>query len=294
MNRKSKARMIFEIINYTFFTLFCISILVPFINAVAISLSSYKANVAGGIGLWPVDFDPEAYMRLIVNPQFTDTFRNTVFITVVNTVCAIGISLAAGYALANDKLAGRKIVVAYFMIPMYFSGGIIPTYLLVNNQLRLTNNFLALILPNIVSIFYIIIFRNMIRRMPKELLESAEIDGATQFRVLGSIIFPLIIPTVAAFIVFSAVEYWNEWFNCMLYIRKKNMWTLQYQLRDILISARLLNSGTDAGLVDSQELVHSESLKMAALMITILPIIVVYPFVQKYFMSGVLVGAVKG
>lgn len=290
---KSKSRIVFEALNYSVFVFFCISILVPFINAIAVSFSSYKANAKGGIGLWPVEFELENYRRLIINSQFTGTFMNSVFLTIVNTSLAIIISLAAGYALSNSKLTGKKIIFSYIMIPMYFSGGIIPTYLLING-LKMTDKYWALILPGIVNIFYIIVFRNMIMQMPKELIESAEIDGANQFRVLGSIILPLIIPTIAAFVVFSAVAYWNEWFGCLLYIRKKSMWTLQFQLRDILISAQLLNSQMDAGVVSDQELLHEAGLKMAALMITILPIVSVYPFVQKYFMSGVLVGAVKG
>jgi putative aldouronate transport system permease protein len=126
------------------------------------------------------------------------------------------------------------------------------------------------------------------------LYEAAEIDGASQPAILFNVIIPLIIPTIAAFIVFSAVGYWNEWFNCMIYIQKRPMWTLQYQLRDILVNAQIQDAEREKLMADPKAAIHPDNLKMSALMLTILPIIVVYPFVQKYFMSGVLVGAVKG
>lgn len=293
MINKSKPRLFFEIFNYSFFTIFCISIVVPFINAIAISLSNKTAIIQGKVFLLPNGFNLEAYKSLAVNLQFLRTFRNTVFLTVVQTALVIILSLAAGYALSSKYMIGKKILMIYIMVPMYFSGGLIPLYLLVNG-LGMNNTYFALILPGCVSIFYIIVFRNMINQLPKEMVESAEIDGASQSRTLFHVIIPLIMPTIAAFIVFSAVAHWNEWFGCMIYIRKREMWTLQYQLRDILLNSKLANQETLEAMANQNTIIHPENLKMAALMLTILPIIIVYPFVQKYFMSGVLVGAVKG
>lgn len=293
MIKKSKGRLVFEIFNYSFFTLFCVSILVPFINCLAISLSSKAALVQGGVFLLPKGFNVEAYRKLASNLQFLLTLRNTVFLTVVNTCLVIVIALAAGYALSSKYMVAKKVVMTYIMIPMYFSGGLIPLYLLVNG-LGMNNTYFSLILPGAVSIFYIIIFRNVIDQLPKEMVESAEIDGASQPRILFNIIVPLIMPTVAAFIVFSAVAHWNEWFGCMIYIRNKTMWTLQYQLRDILINAKMANADTTGILINEEAIIHPENLRMAALLLTILPILAVYPFVQKYFMAGVLVGSVKG
>lgn len=290
---RSKSRTVFEIFNYTFFTLFCISILVPFLNAIAISLSSKAAILRGGIGIWPVEFNLEAYKTLAFNRQFLHTVMNTVFLTFTNTFLVITISLAAGYALSSKYLIGKKIIFTYFIIPMYFGGGLIPTYLLING-LHLNNTYFALILPSIVSVFYVIVFRNMIDQLPKELIESAEIDGAGQPTILFHVVIPLIIPTIAAFVVFSAVGYWNEWFGAMIYLRDRKMWTLQLQLRDILINSAMISPEIEKNFINQQTPIHPENLKMAALMLTILPIVVIYPFVQKYFMSGVLVGAVKG
>ncbi|TMV47889.1 carbohydrate ABC transporter permease [Paenibacillus mesophilus] len=293
MLHRSTSGRIFDVFNYLLFILFCISILVPFINAVAISLSSYDAAAIGNIGLWPKGFNIEAYHKLAYSKQFIRTFLNTVFLTVVNTALVIMLSLAAGYVMAHKHLVGRRLIFTILIIPMYFGGGLIPTYLLVN-KLGLNNTYWALILPGIVNIFYIIVFRNQINQLPQELIESAEIDGASEMRILINIILPLVLPMAMAFVVFSAVAYWNEWFNVLIYIRDKKMWTLQFQLRDILVSAQLIDAEMESSLIKDETAIHPNNLKMAALMLTILPIIIVYPFVQKYFIHGQLVGAVKG
>ncbi|GAA3403734.1 carbohydrate ABC transporter permease [Paenibacillus hodogayensis] len=290
---RSTSGRVFTIFNYFFFIMFCITILVPFINAIAISFSSYQAVSSGHIGLWPKGFNWEAYKTVAYNKQFLRTIVNTVFLTVVNTVLVITISMAAGYALSHKRLPGKAFIFIFILIPMYFSGGLIPTYLLVNN-IGLNNTYGALIFPAVVNVFYIIVFRNSIMQLPQELLESAEMDGASEPRILVHLIVPLVLPMVMAFVVFSAVAYWNEWFGVMVYIRDKSMWTLQYQLRDILVNAALVDEETQKNLVNREMLIHPDNLKMAALMLTILPIVAVYPFVQKYFIHGQLVGAVKG
>lgn len=290
---KSNSRKLFEVFNYILFTLFCISIIIPFLNTIAISLSNADAVTRKLVGIWPIGLNTAAYKKLAVNLQFWRTFGNTVFLTVVNTTLVIVNALCAAYALANKYLIGKKIIMNYILIPYYFGGGLIPTYLLINN-LGLNNSYLALILPSITSIYYIIVFRNLMAQLPQELVESAELDGASQPRILFNIIIPLIMPTIAAFIVFSAVANWNEWFGCMIYISDKKRWTLQYQLRDILVNANIMNPDLEKEMATGTVPIHPENLKMAALMLTILPIIIVYPFVQKYFMSGVLVGAIKG
>jgi len=276
-----------------FFVILCLTILIPFFNAIAISLSSYDGIVRGGIGIWPHGFNLGGYHKLITNGQFLRTIFNTVFLTGVNTFLVIIISLASGYALANRHMIGKSIIFYYIIIPMYFSGGLIPTYLLVN-KLGLHNSFLALILPNVISMFYMIVFKNSIEQLPRELLDSAEIDGASEPRILVNIIFPLILPMCMAFVVFSAVGYWNEWFGVLLYITDNTKWTLQFQLRDILVNAALADATTQAAIIQDADRVNPENLKMSALMITVLPIIAIYPFVQKYFIHGQLVGAVKG
>jgi putative aldouronate transport system permease protein len=289
----SLSRKIFVIFNYTLFILIAISIIVPFINVVAISLSNNTGIMQGGISLWPQGFTVEGYKKLMSNSQFLRTFLNSVFLTAVNTFLVISISLAAAYVLANKHMIGKSTLFYYIIIPMFFSGGLIPSYLLVQ-KLGLNDTYFALILPNIISVFYIIVFKNTIDQLPKELLESAEIDGASEPLILVKIIIPLIMPMTMAFVVFSAVNYWNEWFGVLLYIKDKSMWTLQYQLRSIIVNTGAIDSQTQIAISQGGERINPENLKMSALMITVLPIIAVYPFVQKYFIHGQLVGAVKG
>ncbi|MBP1991462.1 carbohydrate ABC transporter permease [Paenibacillus eucommiae] len=293
LNYRTPSRIIFEIITIILLVLLCVSIVVPFINAMAISLSSSNAVLRGTIGLWPKEFQMDAYKMLAGNYTFLRSFANTVFLTIVNTILVIVVSLAAAYALASKNMLGKKIFFYYILLTMFFSGGLIPTYLLVNG-LGLNNTYWALILPGICSVFYIIVFKNVIDQLPQELLESAEMDGASDLLLLFRIVLPLVLPMTMAFTIFSAVAFWNEWFGVMLYIRDKNLWTLQYQLRDILMSAQLSNEMRPGSLKEHLRIVDPQNLKMAALMLTVLPIIVVYPFVQKYFIHGQMVGAVKG
>jgi putative aldouronate transport system permease protein len=178
---------------------------------------------------------------------------------------------------------------------MYFSGGLIPYFLTISKFLGLRNTVFALILPVITSSFYIIIFRNNIAQLPKDIIESAEVDGANEYTILFRIVAPIIIPTIAAFIIINAVVHWNEWFQALLFIDNPKLWTLQFALRRILIEKTALTSVNDIITVfDPKTMVHPESFRMAALMITVIPILCIYPFFQKYFIHGIIVGAVKG
>lgn len=288
----SPSRIAFQIFNYSFFVLFCISVLVPFINALAISFSSYDATLGGTVGLWPKGFNVNAYKELIANYTFLRSMINTIFLTVIKTVLSVGISLCAAYALSHKHFFGRKTAFYFILITMFFSGGLIPTFLLLMG-LGIGSTYWALILPGLVAPFYIIIYKNMIDQLPKEVIESAEIDGAGEFSLLFRIVLPLVLPMTMAFVIFSAVAYWNEWFNVLLYIKDKSMWTLQFQLREIMESG-LSKQNTNAIITMDLAPVHHEGLKMAALMVTILPIVCIYPFLQKYFIHGQFVGAVKG
>jgi len=290
MNYRSPSRIVFEACNIIFMILFSASILIPFFNVLAISVSDAKAVREGAVGLWPVGFQLDAYKHLIGNSLFMRSTLNTVFLTVLNTSLVILFSLSSAYALASKNLVGRTPIFYYFLITMFFNGGLVPTYLLVTN-LGLYNTYGALIFPSVVSIFYIIVFKNVIGQLPKELLECAEIDGAGDFKILFRIVLPLVLPMTMAFIIFSAVGYWNQWFNVLLYIKDKSMWTLQFQLREILTTSQLQDDQLNPV---GEQIIHPENLKMAALLVTILPIIAIYPFVQKYFIHGQFVGAVKG
>jgi putative aldouronate transport system permease protein len=211
----------------------------------------------------------------------------------VNTTLVIFIALFAGYALQNKNFRRIKQFTLYILIPMYFSGGLVPTYMLVNSWLGWRDSYLALILSVVTSPFLIIIFRNNIANLPKEMSESAEIDGANDIIILLKVLLPLIIPTVMAFVIFNAVGYWNEWFNCMLYIQTPTKYTMQYKLRQILATSTIDFNSLKGLAISIKDLVHPQNIKMAALLVTIIPIMLIYPFLQKYFIHGVIVGALK-
>jgi putative aldouronate transport system permease protein len=288
---KSVSRRIFEFFLYLGFIVFLLLVIIPFLNVIAISFSGKKAVQEYRVVIVPVEFQTKAYEAILSSRIFATSLANTVMLAVVNTTFTITIALLAGYALANKDFYGRSVVFVYFLIPMYFSGGLVPFYLTVNAY-GLNNTRLALILPYLVSVFYVIVFRNVISRLPKEIMESAEVDGATDGAILFRIILHLILPTVAAFAIFSGVGYWNEWFAVLIFIRDQSKWTLQYLLRNIYTNPSLGGGVLDVVIDDPSNLL-SQNLINAAIICTVAPILVIYPFLQRYFIHGVLVGAVK-
>ncbi len=291
---KTKAGTAFKIFNYFLMIVFCMMVIFPFINVIAISLSSSDAIIAGDVRFLPVQFTWDAYEFVFSNQALIRAFFVTLCLTVICTVLTMLITLITGFALANKYTPCKKLFMTYFLVTMYFSGGLIPFYLTVN-KLGLYNSYLALILPFVTKVFYIIIFRNSIMQTPQELIDAAEIDGAGMARTLFDVIAPIIMPMIAAFTIFSAVENWNQWYGVLLFIRDESKWTLQYKVREILTNLDILQdfiSGNSA--VGMGNNVHADNIKMASLLISVLPIIIIYPFLQKYFMHGIIVGAVKG
>lgn len=291
----TRSRKLFQWCNNVFMVLFSAIILFPLINLLAISLSSYEPVQRRDVLLMPKGFNVQAYIQIISDRVFQHSFLNTVWLTIITTALTILIATCAGYALSSRHLRHPKLVLFFFLVPMYFSGGLIPTYLVVNTYLHLADSYLALILPVVTSSFYIIIFRNNIMGLPKEILESAEVDGANDYHVLFRIVMPIIIPTITAFIIINAVQHWNEWYRVMLYIKDSSKWTLQYYLRNLLITVLTPERlEAMAAALDFETAVHQDSYEMAALFITILPILAIYPFCQRFFIHGVITGAVKG
>ena len=290
---QTTSRRIFVFFLYIALILFSLSIILPFMHVISVSFSSKDAIIANRVTLLPADLFTGAYKVILESKIFLTSLGNTVLLTGVSTSLTIVVAVCAAYALANRHFFGTRTAMVYVLIPMYFTGGLIPFYLLVNS-LGLNNNRLALILPYLVNPFYIIVFRNAITRLPKEIVESAEIDGASEAAILFRIVLYLILPLVAAFAIFAGVAAWNTWFPVLLFIRDKAKWTLQYLLRSIYTNPTLgddtLTGGS--GAVDETELLP-QNLVNAAIVCTVIPILVIYPFLQRYFIHGVIVGAVK-
>lgn len=285
---------IFQVFDILIMALTIAVVILPFMHIISISVSDRVAVSTLQVGIFPVGFHMGAYWELIANPIFTRSLMNTVFTTVVTTVLSVFVITMSGYALAKPYFFGKKVITYFFIIPMYFSGGLIPTYLLITNYLHLNNNFLAYILPAIVNVFYLIVVKGQIEAAPVELIEAANIDGASEWQTLTRIVLPIIGPTIAAVSMFIALNTWNMWYPVLLYATDDNMWTLQYFLRAVVFDKFFSSYSDSVAITSGSESIPPQNFQMAAIILVALPIVAIYPFVQKYFVKGILAGSVKG
>ena len=263
--------------------LLCVLILIPLIHVVAGSFSdgaSYMAH--SGLLLWPLKPTTAAYESVIANQNIWTGYRNTLFIVSVGTALDMLFSLVAAYVLSRKKYMLKTFFNLMVVFSMYFSGGMIPFFLVVKG-VGLYKSIWSLILPSLVNVFNLVILRTAMTGVPDSLEESAELDGAGHLTILFRIITPLILPSVAVVSLYYAVSHWNSWFNAMLFIKDRKYYPLQLILREILIL-----SDTDEGFM------MSETIQFATIVVATIPILCVYPFIQRYFVKGIMVGAVKG
>ncbi len=290
--REAAGDRFFLAVCYVFITLLGVVCLYPFMNVVAKSFSSDEYVYAGKVqGIWPLGFNLNAYQYILNSPRYLVTMKNTVFITVVGTVLNLMLTVFMAYAVSRKDMPGARIIMFAYIFTMMFGGGLIPTYLAVS-QIGLLNSLWALILPGLVSSYNLILMRNYIQGLPEELEDSASIDGASQFQTMMRIILPLTLPSLATIGLFLAVGHWNAYFNALIYINSRDKATLQIYLREMLISTQ--NAGLDSGLDELAAMASSEGVQGACVVATALPIILVYPFLQKYYVKGMTLGAVKG
>ena len=264
--------------------------LYPFLNVIAYSLSGYNAVLTGNVTVLPKDFCLDAYRDILAKKQIWQAMKTTVFVTVVGTTVSMLLTIFAAYTLSRKDLVGRKFVTGLILFTMYFGGGLLPTFLVVKN-VGLYDSLGALFIPNAINVFNFIVMRTFFKSLPPSLEEAARIDGASYIQVLLKIILPLSLPIIATIGLFYAVEYWNSYFNALLYITTPEKYTLQLRLRSLLFGGEL---NSTANLDGGGSMVLSQSLKMATVAVSTLPILVVYPWLQKYFVKGVMVGSVKG
>lgn len=287
---------LFDIVNIIFLTIVMIVTLYPFLNVLAISLNESTDTVRGGIYLWPREWTFDNYIEIAKYDNLVTGFINSVLRTVIGTVLGVFASAMVAYTLSRSDFQGRKFVSTFIVLTMYFSGGLIPGYMLIRD-LGLMNSFWVYILPGLVNAFNIIIIRSFMDGLPFSLQESAKMDGANDFTIFYRIILPLCKPVLATIALFVAVAQWNNWFDNYLYNSMNDkLTTLQYELMKILDNTSVSGSvdGNQMRPNDQQATqVSPESIKMAITMVTVVPIIVVYPFVQKYFIQGMTLGAVK-
>ena len=289
---KKKRISLFDCVLYLVFGLVALITIYPFYNVLIVSLSNTLASATYSPYLYPHVFDLTGYKTIMNDTYFYRSLGTTLFVTVVGTTLNMVFSVTAAYVLSRKRLIGRKFFLSAILFTMLFSGGLIPTYLVVSD-LGLDNSVWSMIFPSMISTYYLIIMKNYFVSLPASLEEAARIDGANEFVVMTRIFIPISKPFMATFLLFYAVERWNEWWNAYLYISDKNIKPLQIYLRDVLVNFNSQLATQAQSMMSSHNKVFVQSIQMATIIITMLPILCVYPFVQKYFVKGVLVGSVK-
>lgn len=293
VKKKSTGEKIFDAFNALLLSALVVITFYPFVYIVSASLSDSNLLMAHeGFLLMPKGFNLEAYKMVLMNPNIISGYKVTMIVVVAGTAFNILMTSLGAYVLSRKQFAIKKAMMMMIVITMYFSGGLIPRYLMIYKTLGLGNNLLALILPTAIMSWNLIIMRTNFMALPDELEESAKIDGANHFTILFRIIMPLSKPIIAVMVLFYGVHHWNAWFDAMIFIRDRALYPLQLILREILISNSMDEMMNEVSSGDQQAI--GESIKHATTIIATVPILMVYPFVQKYFVKGMMVGALKG
>ena len=291
--RETGLDLVFIIFLYFILSLILVALLYPLIFVVSASISDPSSIMAGKVILFPVGFTLRAYQAILEYKQIWVGFSNSLFYTVAGTMVNLVVTILAGYALSRKDLVGRNIFIFMFAFTMLFNGGIVPTYLVVN-QLGLINTRWALILPQALSVWNLIITVTYFRTsIPVELLEAAQLDGCSDFQYLARVAIPLSAPIVAVLILFYAVSHWNEYFSALLYLNDQSLYPLQIMLRNILVQNKIDFTMVDISSFGARQAMR-ELLKYALIVVASVPVLLIYPFAQRYFFKGIMIGAIKG
>ena len=288
--RTSRGHRVFQVCNALILTGVVVVTLYPFVNIVAQSFSSESAILGGHVGIVPSGFNLTTYKKVMSDSAFWQNYRNTVFYTVAATAISMVLTTCYAYVLSKRHLKGRKVLIAIAMFTMFFNGGLIPNYVLVTD-LGLRNTVWAIVLPNAVSVFNLLVMKAFFESLPTELEEAAAVDGLDTYRILLRIVLPLSKAVLATMILFYAVAFWNSWFTAFLYMDKLELFPVTVYLRNLIAGA---TSGSDPGATSEAAQQIAASIQAVTIVLTSLPIMLVYPFIQRYFVSGVMLGAVKG
>lgn len=286
--RRTRGEAVFDTVNYILLTLLGIVTLYPIVNVLAISLSSYTGYLRNPTMILPVELNLDAYRSILANPLIVSSYGNTIAVTLIGTAINVALTVITAYPLAKDKVRGSRVLMFGIVFTMMFSGGIIPTFLVVRS-LHLIDTLWALILPCAMTTTNFIIVKNFFESVPDSIEESAKMDGAGDFRILWSIVVPLSVPVLATVTLFYAVSNWNRLFDAVMYLNSRSNWTLPILLKEIITENSDLLA--DPSVVNQ---ILPKTMQCATIVVTILPIMLVYPFLQRYFMKGIMLGAVKG
>lgn len=286
--KQSLGSRIFNVVNVILLAFLAIITFYPFWDCLVVSVSSLKSYLQTGIHLWPSEWSFEGYSYMIQTAELWTSYVNSIFITLVGTLVNMIITIMAAYVLSKKDLKGHRILMFLAVFTMMFSGGIIPTYMVVKS-LGLMNSLWSMILPSAINTYNLIVLRNFFADLPVELEEAAKLDGCTDVGILFKIMVPISKPAITTVTLFYAVDHWNDFFSAVMYISNRAKWPLQLFLRSMLFENDAAYSGSGESLF-----LLGQPMKMAAVMMSIILIMCAYPFFQKYFTKGVMTGAVKG
>ncbi|MCD9021661.1 carbohydrate ABC transporter permease [Cohnella silvisoli] len=290
--KDSTGDKVFLISIYVILSLVFIVVLYPLIYIVSSSFSSPAAVTSGRVWLWPVDLSINGYERLFNTPKIMTGYANSLFYTAAGTVISVILTIMIAYPLSRKTFFGKNALMMMITFTMLFSGGLIPTYMVVR-EVGLIDTRWALLIPNAIWVWQVIIARSFFQTsIPDELIDSSEMDGCSDFRFMRSVVIPLSKPIIAVLVLMYAVGQWNAYFDALIYLKTANLFPLQLILRSIIIE------NNSSGVMDAMKLVErqqlAESLKYSLIVVATLPVLIIYPFVQRYFVQGMLVGSVKG
>lgn len=291
--REPRSDKIFMVFVYLLLVAFLAVVLFPLLYIVASSFSDPEAVSSGRVVLWPVDFTLRGYEAALSNPQVIQGYLNSLFYTVFGTVISVTLTIAIAYPMSRKTFVGRNVVMSFVLFTMLFSGGLIPTYLVVQ-QVGMLDTRWALIIPQAIGVWQVIIARTYFRSaIPDELSDAAQLDGCSDLRFLWSVVIPLAKPMIAVVALTYAILQWNSYFDALIYLKNPDLFPLQLVLRNVLILNTFSGGAVDASLVLQRQQL-AELLKYSLIVVSSVPVLVIYPFVARYFTKGILIGAVKG
>lgn len=285
----SRGYRIFRVVNTVVLIGVVVVTLYPFLNIVARSLSEEAYIIAGKVTVVPRGFDLTAYKLLMSDAMFWTNYRNTVVYTVVATLISIVLTTCYAYVLSKPQLKGRPFLIGVALFTMFFSGGLIPNYVLVTS-LGMKNTIWAVVIPNAISVFNLLVMKAFFESLPSELEEAAAVDGLNTYGILLRIVLPLSKAIIATMVLFYAVSFWNSWFAAFLYMDRQDLLPVTVYLRNLIAGA----TSAESAAADADKVQAAATLQAVTIVLTTLPILAVYPFVQRYFVRGVMLGAVKG
>ena len=290
--KDTKGYRTFQTVNTVLLILVMLVTLYPFMNIIAQSFSSEGFINAGQVNIIPRGFNVQTYQTVMSDEMFWINYRNTVMYTVLGTAIAMALTTSYAYAIAKKNLRGRGFFIGAAVFTMFFNGGLIPNYVLIN-EIGFTNTIWAIVVPNAISVFNLLVMKSFFENMPEELEEAAAIDGMSTYGIFFRIVLPLSKAVIATMILFYAVFFWNSWFQAFLYMDDAEMYPVTVYLRNLIAGATTATSV--AGGVTSDGMTQvAANIQSVTMVLTVLPIICLYPFIQKYFVSGIMLGAVKG